>query len=107
VRRRDHYGWFVSTPEQFRSESGVNVQPALQDPGQVEHTSCPLTLGQNVPNAGSVNPPDLGQYQLSVVAYSVGCVVQMVAASFHALHAPESPELYGYDPPSTVIAVVL
>ena len=51
---------------------------------------------QKEPKTGSTNPPEDGQYQLSLdPAYGDGGDVHIVAASFHALHAPESPATYG------------
>jgi hypothetical protein len=82
------------------------MHPALHAAGHVEHEYWLLTA-QYVPNVGSVNPPEVGQYQLLVSIYAVGCVVHIVAASFHALHASESPTTYGYVPPSTVISTAL
>ena len=62
---------------------------------------------ENVPNSGSVNPPEFGQDQLVLSTYAVGAVVQIVAASFHAMHAVLSPALNGNVPPSCVGAVML
>lgn len=80
--------------------------PALHAPGQVEQEYW-FATAQNVPNTGSVKPPELGQNQLVASEYSVGCVLHTVAASFHARHAYESPVLYGYTPPSGVALVAL
>jgi hypothetical protein len=78
----------------------------LQAPGHVEQAYW-LVTAQNVPNSGSVNPPEFGQDQLVLSTYAVGAVVQMVAASFHAMHAVVSPALNGNVPPSCVGAVML
>jgi hypothetical protein len=80
--------------------------PALQAPGHVEHEYW-LARAQYVPKTGSVNPPDIGHCQLFMSEYIVGIVVQTVAATFHARHAALSPVLYGYIPPSAVIAIAL
>jgi hypothetical protein len=58
----------------------------LQAPGQVEHEYWFVTA-QKVPNTGSVKPPDVGQDQFVWSLYISGCVVQIVAASFHARQA--------------------
>jgi len=78
----------------------------LHAPGQPEHAYCAPGDAQYVPNTGSVKPPDAAQVQLNASEYAVGCVVQTVAASFHARHALLSPMLNGYVPPSAVGAVV-
>lgn len=78
----------------------------MHAPGQVEQAYW-LDTAQNVPNSGSVNPPEVGQNQLVLSTYAVGAVVQMVAASFHAMHAVVSPALNGNVPPSCVGAVML
>jgi hypothetical protein len=86
----------------------VQAGPALHSSVQSEHTRCGDTA-QYVPNRGSVKPPDEGHVQSALLpAYScVGAVVQMVAASFQALQAAESPALYGYEPPSAVGSVAV
>ena len=78
----------------------------MQAPGHVEQAYW-LVTAQNVPNSGSVNPPEFGQDQLVLSTYAVGAVVQIVAASFHAMHAVLSPALNGNVPPSCVGAVML
>jgi hypothetical protein len=51
----------------LRRENGPAKQvPALHAAGHVVQEYCVVTA-QNVPNTGSVNPPDIGQVQLSVV----------------------------------------
>ena len=89
------HGWATSEPEQLRRVfDPLRQVPALQAPGHVEQEYW-LDTAQYVPNTGSVKPPEAGQAQFSVVEYITGCVVQTVAASFHARHAAESPVLYG------------
>ena len=74
----------------------MHVGPTLHRFEQSEHTRCEVTA-QKVPNRGSVKPPDEGHVQSALlpVTYCVGAVVQMVAASFQALHSAVSPVLYG------------
>ena len=56
--------WVLSAPPQLRSESGPYPQgAALHAPGHVEHEYW-FGTAQKVPNRGSVNPPEFGQYQL-------------------------------------------
>jgi hypothetical protein len=89
-------------------ESGLNKHTALHVLRQSEHT-CWLVTAQYVPNTGSVNPPEDGQDQSALlpVLTCTGAVLQMVAASFQALHAAESPVLKGNTPPSAVASVAL
>jgi hypothetical protein len=89
-------------------ESGLNKHTALHVPMQSEHT-CWLVKAQYVPNTGSVKPPDEGQDQSALLpALScTGAVLQMVAASFQAMHSAESPVLKGNTPPSAVAWVAL
>jgi hypothetical protein len=75
-------------------ERGSNLHTALHDPTQSEHTCCDATA-QYAPKVGSVKPPDEGhaQFALLVALTWIGAVLQMVAASFQALHAALSPVL--------------
>ena len=75
-------------------ESGLYTHTALHVPTQSEHTCWPVTA-QYAPNTGSVKPPDEGQDQSALlpVLSCTGAVLQMVAASFQALHAALSPVL--------------
>ena len=87
-------GCAVSLPLQPMMESGLYTHTALHDPTQSEHTCCPVTA-QYAPNVGSVKPPDEGHDQSALlpVLSCTGAVLQMVAASFQALHAALSPVL--------------
>jgi hypothetical protein len=72
---------------------------------QLVQTVCWL-VEQNVPNVGSVKPPLDEHAQLSLPFTLVGCVVQMVAASFQALQLCVSPLTNGYTPPLSVLSVL-
>jgi hypothetical protein len=56
-----------------------------------------------------VKPPEEGHVQSALlpVFTCTGAVLQMVAASFQAMHAAESPVLWGYTPPVAVACVAL
>jgi hypothetical protein len=73
-----------------------------------------LVTAQNAPKYGSVKPPELHiKFQLLEPVPVVtelkldGTELQMVAASFHALHARLSPWINGYTPPLTVDSVAV
>ena len=98
-------------PYEVASHRALHI---ADDRGHDEQTTW-LVTRQKVPNSSSVTPPDCGQDQLSMGSATPSCalrtctgaVVQIVAASFHALHAGLSPVLNGYIPPLAVSSVAL
>jgi hypothetical protein len=84
----------VSRPAQLRID--MDPAAALQFPTSSEQEYCRLAGElQKAPNTGSVKLPLEGHCQLAADPCCVGCVVHTVAASFHALQARSSPEMYG------------
>ncbi len=77
------------------------------------HTYSVVGTAQNVPKTGSAKPPalahtkfqELNPVSLVTDEYDDGSTVQIVAASFHAMHARLSPAMYGKTPPTAVVCV--